>query len=99
MVDRVPLATSVSVFASRLGSPARTLTSLPSVQVKSNIFELLADLAWSFSDMQLDSLFNRFERSKVIFRRKLYSRSERDEEEVQSSLLSSGLAPCFLPKV
>jgi hypothetical protein len=35
------------------------------LQVKNNIFELLADLAWSFSDMQLDSLFNRFERSKV----------------------------------
>ncbi|KAJ7514417.1 hypothetical protein O6H91_23G042900 [Diphasiastrum complanatum] len=32
--------------------------------VKANIFDLLADLAWSFSDEQLDSLFGRFERSQ-----------------------------------
>eukprot|EP00245_Coleochaete_scutata_P011528 TRINITY_DN429_c0_g2_i1.p1 TRINITY_DN429_c0_g2~~TRINITY_DN429_c0_g2_i1.p1 ORF type:complete len:2250 (-),score=350.03 TRINITY_DN429_c0_g2_i1:694-7287(-) len=32
--------------------------------VKNNIFDLLADLAWSFSPEQLDSLFGRFERSQ-----------------------------------
>ncbi|XP_024517294.1 probable ubiquitin carboxyl-terminal hydrolase FAF-X [Selaginella moellendorffii] len=32
--------------------------------VKANIFDLLADLAWSFSAEQLDSLFGRFERSQ-----------------------------------
>eukprot|EP00897_Mesotaenium_endlicherianum_P008194 jgi/Mesen1/7402/ME000388S06619 len=32
--------------------------------VKNNIFDLLADLAWSFSDAQLDSLFSRFEKTQ-----------------------------------
>lgn len=32
--------------------------------VKANIFDLIADLAWSFSSEQLDSLFGRFERSQ-----------------------------------
>lgn len=59
------LGIAVSFAASSLRKRARKRTPLSFVQVKSNIFDLLADLAWSFSDMQLDSLFNRFERSKV----------------------------------